>query len=169
MSKTAATVSLCLLLLTACSHRAPQSTGDYLLPSATQSSLENRRVRVDLANYLDQGGVVLQLDAHRYHVARQHRWAEPLAQQLQRALAAALLAQQWPDQHYPLAVTVSAFHGDQHGQAIIRAGWHYQQEGKVQRGTFEWIEPLAEDGYSALVQTLDQGLQALAETLATGR
>jgi len=62
--------------LSACSQTPPAPAPDYLLPGASHSGHSPLQIRVTLANYLDQGGIVLQLSDTELHVARQHRWAE---------------------------------------------------------------------------------------------
>ena len=74
-----------MVWLSACSQTPPAPAPDYLLPGASHSGHSPLQIRVSLASYLDQGGIVLQLSDTELHVARQHRWAEPLGSQLQRA------------------------------------------------------------------------------------
>lgn len=145
-------------LLTGCLRPAPVDTQHYLLPSATQAVVAPQQVRVSVAAYLDQGGLVLAQDHVRIHVAQQHRWGEPLGRQIQRGLSFHL--QHYPDNDalMPIRVDVQGFHGNQQHQAVIDVGWQHADG----QGQFRWRQPLQQDGYGALVLQLDQGLAALA-------
>ena len=75
-------------LLGACASGGPASEHSYLLPAAGEPAASDRlpRVRVDVAGYLDQAGLVVETAPTSVHAARQHLWAEPLPSQLRRAL-----------------------------------------------------------------------------------
>ncbi|EKF75454.1 hypothetical protein A11A3_03819 [Alcanivorax hongdengensis A-11-3] len=151
-----------MLLLGGC-QSSPPPTRDYLLPSARQVSQAPERIQVQLAGYLDSGAMVLELSDTRLYQARQHRWAEPLADQIRRALDVQLTAQGIRLADYPaLVVQITAFQGTPDGQARLRAHWRCgEKEGRV-----DWQQALPEDGYDALVGTLDQGVAEMARQLA---
>ncbi|MDX1757493.1 MAG: ABC-type transport auxiliary lipoprotein family protein [Marinobacter sp.] len=125
-------------------------------------------VQVRLAGYLEQGGIVYQLSDSEMHNARQHRWAEPLAQQLRRSLHAGL-SEMAPPNGGQLTVQLSQFQGVRSlagDRAIIRGVWQYNAGGAVTRtGQIDWQGPLTGDGYAGLVETLDQGWQDVAHRI----
>jgi hypothetical protein len=108
-----------MTLLSACSQTPPAPAPDYLLPGASHSGHTPLRIHVTLASYLDQGGIVLQLSNTELHVARQHRWAEPLGSQLQRAMAATLASQATLSEQGKLALQISRFQGVQNAEGHV--------------------------------------------------
>ena len=161
----AAALAATLLLLQSCSHAPPPAQPGYLLPGASHSGHSPATIQVQLAGYLNQGGIVLQLSDTEIHVARQHRWAEPLGVQLQRALQGPL--DTLPDDA-TLTVRLSRFHGQQQqdgDSAVISGDWEYQQGENRQQGEIQWQTPLEQDGYAALVKALDQGWQDTAQSI----
>ena len=154
--------------LSACSQTPPAPAPDYLLPGASHSGHSPLQIRVSLASYLDQGGIVLQLSDTELHVARQHRWAEPLGSQLQRALAATLASQTTLPELGKLDLQLSRFQGMQSNEgdvAMITGTWQFTHEEQVQRGTIEWQGPIGGEGYAALVKALDQGWQEVGQSI----
>ncbi|MGJ3257663.1 MAG: PqiC family protein [Alcanivorax sp.] len=157
-----------MALLSACSQTPPAPAPDYLLPGASHSGHSPLQIRVTLANYLDQGGIVLQLSDTELHVARQHRWAEPLGSQLQRALTATLASQTTLPQQGKLDLQLSRFQGvqsDEGDVAMITGTWQFTNAGQSQRGTIEWQGPIQGQGYAALVEALDQGWQETGQSI----
>ena len=77
-------------LLVACSSAPPVNY--YQLPTPAAAAVKpeaSKRLFVEpvqVASYLNGRGVVLQVSAVELIMARQHLWAEPLEQQLQRQL-----------------------------------------------------------------------------------
>ncbi|MDC0661455.1 PqiC family protein [Marinobacter sp. SS21] len=161
--------SLAILLAACASAPSPPPPG-YLLPSAAMSGHGAMAVQVRLAGYLEQGGLVLQLSKSELHSARQHRWAESLAQQLQRGLHAHL-GEQAGTEKGQLLVRLSQFHGVRDAQgdrAVIRGAWQFQAaDGPPRQGTIDWHEPIATDGYAALVESLDLGWRDVARQIAS--
>lgn len=152
----APTAVLLASLLAGCSH-APSAPPSYLLPSAHQAAISPVQVQVRLASYLTQGGIVMQLSDSELHSARQHRWAEPLASQLQRAMLASLAEASLPGG--TLTIHLSQFQGlqgAQGDQAVITGVWQFA--GGAQ-GKIHWQGALSEAGYAGLVRALDQGWQ----------
>ncbi|WP_290536448.1 MULTISPECIES: ABC-type transport auxiliary lipoprotein family protein [Alcanivorax] len=155
-------------LLSACSQTPSAPPPDYLLPGASHSGHSPLQVRVSLASYLDQGGIVLQLSDTELHVARQHRWAEPLGAQLQRALAATLAGQTTLPEQGKLDLQLSRFQGVQSAQgdiAMITGTWQFRAEEQTRQGNIDWQGPINGEGYAALVEALDQGWQETAQTI----
>ena len=157
-----------MALLSACSQAPSAPPPDYLLPSASHSGHSPLQIRVSLASYLDQGGIVLQLSDTELHVARQHRWAEPLGSQLQRALAATLASQTTLPAQGKLDLQLSRFQGVQSSQgdvAMIAGTWQFSAEEQTRQGKIDWQGPIKGKGYAALVQALDRGWQETAQTI----
>jgi len=122
---------------------------------------------VRLANYLNRGGIVMQLSDSEIQVARHHRWAEPLTTQLQRALEASL---PHADEK-TLTVELTRFQGLQgkdRDSAVITGRWALTgNNGDATQGRIQWEAALDNGGYANLVRTLDQGWQAVAKDIAT--
>ncbi|SFM33160.1 PqiC family protein [Marinobacter zhejiangensis] len=158
------------LMLTGCSQAPVIPPPGYLLPGATAVGVHPLTVEVRLAGYLDQGGIVYQLSNSELHIARQHRWAEPLGRQLERALHAALSEQALSGENR-LVVSLSQFQGvqvDSGDLAIIQGVWQFSEAGKTsQQGKIDWQAPVPADGYAALVETLDQGWQDTARNIVS--
>lgn len=150
-----------------CSHAPEASPPGYLLPSATQAAHSPLTIKVHLANYLNRGGIVMQLSDSEIQVARHHRWAEPLATQLQRALEARMPT---GDEH-TLTVELTRFQGLQGKEkdsAVITGRWVLTgNSGDAAQGQIQWQTPLENGGYANLVRALDQGWQAVAAEIAT--
>ncbi|SDW27561.1 PqiC family protein [Marinobacter mobilis] len=159
------------VLLAGCSQAPVIPPPGYLLPGATAIGAHSVTVEVRLAGYLDQGGIVYQLSNSELHLARQHRWAEPLDSQLERSLHAALASHDLPDSGQ-LVVSLSQFQGvqsDGGDQAVIRGVWLFSKAGEAPRqGTISWQAPVPADGYPTLVETLDRGWQDTARVIVSG-
>lgn len=157
-----------MALLSACSQTPSAPVPDYLLPGASHSGHSPIQIRVTLASYLDQGGIVLQLSDTELHVARQHRWAEPLGSQLQRALEATLAGQTTLPEQGKLDLQLSRFQGVQTSQgdvAMIAGTWQFTTEEQTRQGKIDWQGPINGEGYAALVEALDQGWQETGLTI----
>lgn len=158
-----------MALLSACSQAPSAPPPDYLLPSASHSSHSPLQIRVSLASYLDQGGIVLQLSNTELHVARQHRWAEPLGSQLQRALAATLASQTPLPEQGQLDLQLSRFQGvqsDEGDVAMITGTWQFTSEEQNRQGNIDWQGPINGEGYAALVEALDHGWQETGQSIS---
>lgn len=160
-------------LLGACASGGPVSEHSYLLPAASEPAVSDRLpgVRVDVAGYLDQAGVVVETAPTSVHAARQHLWAEPLPSQLARALRHHLAVAGAPAEGR-LNVSVTRFQGTTDGNARVSGQWHYraepseQQESLERSGRFDIARPLNQDGYPELVTRLDAAWRAAAQQIA---
>ncbi|MFP1682244.1 membrane integrity-associated transporter subunit PqiC [Alloalcanivorax sp. C16-1] len=148
-----------VLALAGCAGTPATGERQYLLPSAGQPAAHPALiVRVRVAGYLDQGGLVLETGPTTLTTARQHRWAEPLGAQLERALAQALPG----DPAGTLTVRVTRFQGTADGQARVSGEWHFYGRENDTTGVFDVRRPLQRDGYEELVTRLDAAWAAVA-------
>ncbi|MDX3773818.1 ABC-type transport auxiliary lipoprotein family protein [Chromatiaceae bacterium AAb-1] len=168
-----------LLVISLLGCSSPQQSSYYQLPAVTGQQQEVKQAahylfveQVQVANYLNGNGIVLQLSDVELSVARQHLWADALDKQLQRQLINRLelllpdyqvgnLAQPGA---YRVQVQVERFHGLPDGKAVISGRYNLPQ--LQQQYPFYFEIALAEKGYSGLVNALGQGWQKLAEQIA---
>lgn len=143
------------LLLAACSSSTPQQQSDYRLPLLNQPSerfcsVNSRQVVV--SDLMLSEGILLQRSATQIHAARHHRWSGSLEQQLQQS-AQRQLSQ--PHCEGTVVIRVMDFYGDDQGNAVVSGHWQYRHQDQLLDGTFHHQQPLASDGYDALVQALN--------------
>ncbi|UOO81126.1 ABC-type transport auxiliary lipoprotein family protein [Uruburuella testudinis] len=161
--------------LAACS--TPQTTQYFTLPDS-QYSLPAQRgnetaVRVILAEPLANGGLVYQTDAYHVNFARNHLWAGAL----DNALAASFsnkLNRLNPHRRFmpanrssadapTLKIYMEAFQGSYQGQTQVR-GYAVWPNG--QGRNFNIDTPQQGDGYTAMVESLDAGVNAAAAAIS---
>lgn len=171
------------LLLSACSSTAPKVF--YQLPAAptpnrmSQADAATARTlwisHITLADVLSSSGLVYQTSDVRYTIANNNLWASPLDQQLQQSLIGSLNSRLpgWVVSAQPLGkapatlnVTVNAFHGRYDGKAVLQGEWTFTDGGRMLRQPFNLVLPQTDDGYDALVKTLAQGWQQVAQSMA---
>lgn len=164
-----------VLLVSACS--GPAAVSYYQLPAMTSTSVQAKAEKsfyiapVEVASYLNGRGLVLQLSEIELNMARQHLWAEPVAQQVQRQLRE-LLASQLPYKaqlnanaaDIVVSVQLDRFHGTHEGQAVLSGRYQLSQQKTSE--AFSLMVPLTEDGYPALVKALNQGLEQLSQQIS---
>jgi uncharacterized lipoprotein YmbA len=159
------------LLLVACAGAPPPSHTHYLLrtdqPEETARVEAPARVgllRVAVAPYLRQPGLVLETETHQVRPARFHRWAEPLEEGLRRFLRAEISKAlgsdvsddptQRTEWDYAVEVGIDQLHGTLSGKARLEASWRISRGGgteEIARFRMTRSEPLARDGYAGLV------------------
>jgi len=173
------------LLLTACTAAPPLASERYLLPEPAPRARSQESAgqvlllrQVQVADYLDVEGIVLQLDDITLNAARTQRWAEPLPRQLQRGLRQRLQNELLNlivlDGAAPassilqLRIDITRFHGTHRGTAVGAGLWqlHNAQGALLDQREFTVELPLPADGYPALVRTLGRTLDELALQLA---
>ena len=136
---------------------------------------------LSLTSYLDDQGIVMQLDDIRIHQARHHLWAEPLDSQLMRQLrerlsvalpeADILRRGQTAQAASPalhVDLRVERFQGRDDGMAVVGGDWRIRdaQDRTLSRESFAIERPLDSDGYPALVRALGGAWDTLGERLA---
>ncbi len=159
------------LLLVGCSsnHQATtyfiaQSPVGNLVQTNCQLSVES----VKLASYLDRTGLVYQTSPHELVVAQQHLWAGDITEQIAIRVDS-LLNQACFQQDKPLLLSVNftEFYGRYTGSAVVGGQWFLTDiAGKQLTETRFYYEiPLPEEGYPALVDSLNMGLAMLVEDI----
>lgn len=166
-----------IMLLTACSS-APDINYYQLPPVVSQATAAQEQQRllfvepVQVATFLNGRGIVMQLSEVELVMARQHVWAEPLAQQLQRQVRDRILA------HNPaykaaaraevatvqLRIAIDGFHGTGDGYATVSGHFAINAVNALQAFSFQVA--LQQDGYSSLVSALAEGVQQLSMQIA---
>ncbi len=166
---------LCILLL-ACSTTTPPETQFYVLtPSVSAINNSNLDTNpklviepIQLANFLDQPGIVLQTDTHQIQSAHYHRWAEPLKRNLHRYISKNIdtqlagviieseLAKKDENSLQRLDISIDAFNGTVDGKAILSGFWtlQNQQADTVTKQPFSYSTELKKAGYPELVNKL---------------
>lgn len=164
-----------LLLSSACSTTA--GTEYFALPDSQYQLPDGRgnetAVQVILADPLDHGGLVYQTDPLHLNFARQNLWAAPLKPSLEASLSNKLNRQ--PNRHnrfvpsdrsnkpaQTVKIYVERFNGTYLGHTLIQG---YTQWPNGSGRNFQIETPQQGDGYSAMVQSLDQGLERVANEL----
>lgn len=170
------------MLIAGCANQ-PVDKQRYFLPSVEtpqqQKQSDSARLlqisEVKLADFLDQTGLVLQLDDISLNQAKNHVWAEDLREQIYRGLRQRLDKRQ-PDflvvgpqtsADLRLSLTIDAFHARHDGQALTSGQWKLSNaQGEiVSLQRFDLQTQLAEPGYPALVRALGHNLDDLTTAL----
>ena len=172
---------LLTLLLVGCSSK-PIETQFYLLRK--HQPVESRELKpspdfalgkVDIAPYIDQPGLVLEVSPGQVRPARHHEWAEPMHTSvrilLQREISVQLGVDLFPanfsDAPMVIAIRVDQLHGTNNGEALLVAYWWTLENGKIQ-STYQYTQniALAQDGYAALANAQEKLLSGLAMNIA---
>lgn len=179
----AVVVALAIVLLAGCAT-TDSAINRYVLPRAATPPVAAdvgarvlRLAQPQLSGLLDRRGLLLQTSDIQVHVASQHQWAEDLAPQLQQRLLQQLSAQLPTWQLQPaevledgalLSIWVEQFQGRFDGQAVVSGRWQLRdkQHKVLQTKDFLFEESLPDDGYPALVFSLGQAWNKLAEQIA---
>lgn len=166
------TVLVSTLLLAACAGAPPPTHTHYLLraelPEQTTRVAVPARIgllRIEVAPYLKQPGLVLATGDHQVRPARFHRWAEPLDEGLRRFLRAEISnalgeevsadAAQRTRWDHAVGVSIDQLHGTLSGEALLTASWRITQGSgaeEVARYRMSQSKSLAQDGYAGLVE-----------------
>ncbi|GHB10158.1 ABC-type transport auxiliary lipoprotein family protein [Salinicola rhizosphaerae] len=177
---------LMLTAATALTGCASQATPEnrYTLPDVALSSTaethpsQTRKLwlrPVQVASFLDQDGIVMQLSDIELTAANQNLWAEGLGDQLTRRLRQSLMADLpgatlvggGQASSESLTVTVDRFQGRYDGQAVVSGEWQLHDGNRLMlQQPFDVTEPLPDDGYPALVRTLGKAWQTVADQIA---
>lgn len=162
---------------------SPSSKTSYLLRSDV--TLESRSLQygsvpiciaqVEVANYLDQPGLVTVQSNGAVHVAQHSYWAEPLRKSLPSFIAMELSAALQEDIQVGAAeqpgvmrvtIRVDQLHGAVDGHAVLVAFWSYQLDGERVEFQYTQRHPMKSNGYAALVDAQHVVLRGLASEIA---
>ena len=172
---------LLLTLLVGCSSTTID-TQYYLLRQ--QHVFESRELKpspdfslgsVDIASYIDQPGLMLEVGNGQVRPAQYHQWAEPLHNSvrvfLQREISLQLGTDVFPAAYSPastsIEIRVDQLHGTNDGKALLLAYWWTIQDGEIQ-SIFQYTETetLTADGYAALANAEEVLLSGFAKSIA---
>lgn len=137
---------------------------------------------VSIPEYIDRPNLVIAENPNQLSVAEDHRWAGDLSSSITRVTAANLArrlntgnVRTYPWQgdegiRYQVTIDIRQLHAGSDGYAVIEAGWRAyslpDRSIKASR-SFTDREPLAADGYSALVAAQSRLLSRLASDIAS--
>lgn len=161
------------LLLSACAADGAEGIRYYQLPDSAFRLPENNRaatgIRILLAEPLKTQNMLYQTDAHTLNFAQQNLWSAPLEESLAAALANKLNRQNRNVAYMPaklsaagtpvLTVYLDRFQGSHLGQTEISG---YAQHPDGRRRPFHITTAQQGDGYAAMADSLNQGLEQAA-------
>ena len=172
-----------MLWLTGCS--STPVTHQYTLPQHTVSApvqahqaLGVMLMPVQLAGHLQVNGIVFQTSPIEVNEARNNLWADSLSNQLDRALSQALVSRlrsavlipgdSTDVPTYYVALQLDQFQGRYDGKEIISGQYRLMNADRrvIKQQNFSYEEPLSHDGYPALIEALDTGIQQLASDIS---
>jgi hypothetical protein len=173
------------LLLISCAGSAPSRT-QYLLRAEPKERTGRVEVpfrvglgRIAVASYLDQSGIVVELETGQVQAARQHEWAEPLETGLRSYLRAEIsealgfeVSAHSGERHswnYTVDVYVDRLHGTMGGIAVLDAGYRITPQpgaGEAVEYRFSRSAPLPREGYPGLVDAEAELARQLARAIA---
>jgi uncharacterized lipoprotein YmbA len=176
----------CCLSILACSSTTPGRT-QYLLRAAEPAShvapgnglARIALGRITVAPYLDQFGIVVETDEREVRAARNHQWAEPLADGLRLYLRDAIADVCGEDvatnvtersaYGYVVDVFVEQLHGTRDGRAVLVASYRIETPGsktrKLVERRFAEAKAIEKQGYAGLVDIEVQLLGNLADAI----
>ena len=150
-------------------------------PSASGGGMGIGVGPVTLAEYIDRPNLVIQQAPNELSVAEDHRWAGSLSASIARITGVNLgrllntgNVRVYPWQRdeeirYQVTLDIRQLHSGEDGHAVIEAGWRAyslpERSLKASR-TFVAREPLASDGYPAMVAAQSKLIARLAEDIA---
>lgn len=132
---------------------------------------------IDVADYLNQQGIVYQINSVEYAVANNHLWMTSLSDQIKFALIKDL-SLLMPDYLVTneikntttkkVALKIDAFNGNYLGEAVISGRWIItHKKGNTFVKPFYCSQPLKKDGYEALIETLSSCFEKEVQLLIT--
>jgi uncharacterized lipoprotein YmbA len=174
-------IAVSSVLISACST-TPQARSTYLLRSSSHVHTgELAKVgdaylgTVQVASYIDQPGLVLEIAEGIIHTAKQHHWAEPLRVSLREFLNVEIsAANEGALAAIPpvgaavsrIDVSITQLHGDAQGRAVLVASWSLSSAKQRHEYQFAETAPLDAVGYEALVTAETKLLVQLSKAIA---
>lgn len=170
------------LLIAACAG-TPEQNHYYLLrpepygnTGAMNPSTRFAMGPVQVAPYIDQSGLILEVAPGEVRPARHHQWAEPVAgaigklllAEVSRSVGADVLPAAASDAPLVGSVQIDQLHGTVEGDALLVARWRVvrNSDGAVRSYRFAETRALTADGYAALADAQKALLVALATRIA---
>lgn len=159
-------------LLAACSstntsiryYQLPDSA--FRLPEKQSASIG---IKIQLAEALKTNNMLYQTDAHTLNFAQNNLWSAPLEESLAAAISNKLNRQSSlkylpanTSQSIGLTLYIDRFQGRYTGETEI-SGYAQWQNGKQR--PFYVLTPQQGDGYAAMVDSLDKGLDEIARQI----
>ncbi|MFT5837577.1 MAG: putative lipoprotein YmbA [Flavobacteriales bacterium] len=186
------TIFLCLALFFSCASE-PLNVRYYLLhtPENTVPDTSDKTKPIvvlqllDIADYLRQSSLVMQIDEHELHYSRQDVWAEKLQSSFYKALLQDLNATDHRDyvaSYSPIAkdamaaitIKLEHFHATD-SSTVVSSGQYWLSENAPQTSknqhimtsthSFFFESPLKRDGYAHAVEQLRTLLERLAKQI----
>ena len=170
---------LVIVMLTGCGSTAVPEQHFYLVRSVDAASGEVRHTgdfgvrRVEVASYLEQAGVILEVSDGELRPARYHLWAEPLRESIRRFLVSGLTARLEVDMaanrrtRNNVDVVINELHGNTEGDVTLSATWRITNlDGVMAAHQLSESAALTEDGYAALTRAHEALLDRLADAIA---
>tara|TARA_B100001063_G_C16737922_1_gene543059 strand:+ start:803 stop:1417 length:615 start_codon:yes stop_codon:yes gene_type:complete len=148
-------------------------------PSATQHASSPHHLLINkivLPDYLKQRGLVYQTSSTNLHIATEHLWAEPLDEGITKSLKAALRTQgvmlvthnvNAKEVSDYLTLQIDDFIATWQGDIILSGQYVVKHIDDSQSAkNFEYILPLAVDGFPASIEVMREAIYALADDIA---
>ncbi len=188
-------VSLLAATLIGCASEA-QTTKFYSLDVGHQLHTATQRIKVapkentinvqvlpvEVASYLDNGGLVIQIGEHELVTANYHRWAQPLKESFTRLLIRELnFVSDNHKVHYEqsnhaysadkpieLLIELEQFHATDQATVVARGRYILLNDSgqKIDETHFEVIEKLSRDGYLHSVEQLKKAVTNLSRLIS---
>lgn len=159
-----------LIIFAGCAEIKPPQNHYYLLDTAQTQHVGQLSapvsVRIELAQYLAQGSLVLQLDEQRIQPSHYHRWAEPLSGMIERYLQRQLQQLEYLQNDQTLTIVIDRFHGSPTGDVRFSGQWWKSGAHPPKPQPFDFHAHQNGAGYDQLVSELQQLLNRLAREVA---
>lgn len=135
--------------------------------------------QVALADFLNTGSLVMQIDSHQIQLSNQHRWADKLPKAISTHLTSSLLnsnnsfyvedksTKNETLADHQLALNFEQFTITNHHETIISGYYRIQSKlnGESKKSFFDIRQPLTQDGYNHAVAMLKKSLDELSEQI----
>jgi len=191
------TIVTMLLLFTAACSTVDTGIQYYSLnaieaQSKAQSTFKNDEGKtfvilknIELADFLNTGGLVMQVDTHQIQISNQHRWGDKLPKaitthlinSLSNKTESALFIEQKNVYSNTLAdknlslyfeqFTIASQANNELNETVISGYYHIESKGENenQKTFFDIRQPLTTDGYNHAVENFKSSLNTLSEQL----
>lgn len=157
------------MVATSCRTKSAPEPRYFILNTpnaATESDIS--LARLDMAAYLNQSSIVLEIDSNELRPARYRLWAEPLRDGVARYLTAS-----WGRSGasrlgtWRLSLAIDAFHGSEDGHVVLIGGYTLEANGAepVAR-RFQLSANQDGEGYASMVRAHEACLDQLARMIA---